>query len=97
MEDEMRYTAMIVGFVLATLTAVGAAERSPLDYVEFTVHDITRSKAFYATLFGWTFTDYGPSYASFDDGRIAGGFTAGGMPHPGYEIAIWSETLPPQN
>jgi hypothetical protein len=25
-------------------------------------------------LFGWKFTDYGPDYTSFADGRIAGGF-----------------------
>ena len=85
----MRYTAMIVGFLLATLTAVGAAERSPADYIEFTVHDIARSKAFYASLFGWTFTDYGPGYASFDDGRIAGGFTTDGTPHPGGPLMVF--------
>ncbi len=25
-------------------------------------------------MFGWTFEDYGPDYASFHDGRLAGGF-----------------------
>ena len=30
-------------------------------------------KAFYATAFSWTFTDYGPSFAAFDEG-LEGGF-----------------------
>jgi predicted enzyme related to lactoylglutathione lyase len=26
-------------------------------------------------VFGWKFTDYGPDYTSFEDGRISGGFS----------------------
>jgi predicted enzyme related to lactoylglutathione lyase len=57
-----------------------------IDYIEFNVADITRSKAFYGSAFGWTFTDYGPEYCEFQDGRLTGGFTtlatvnAGGGP-----------------
>jgi uncharacterized protein len=29
---------------------------------------------------GWSFQDYGPDYASFDDGRMTGGFFASGKP-----------------
>ena len=32
-------------------------------------------KAFYGKAFGWTFTDYGPEYASFNEG-LDGGFNA---------------------
>lgn len=44
-----------------------------------------RTKDFYVRVFGWKFTDYGPDYASFEDGRLAGGFwkadkVAGGGP-----------------
>lgn len=46
-----------------------------IDYIEFTVADIARSKAFYGDAFGWTFTDYGPQYCEFQDGRLTGGFT----------------------
>ena len=46
-----------------------------IDYVELNVADIERSKAFYAAAFGWTFTDYGPQYCEFNDGRLRGGFT----------------------
>ncbi|BCH54256.1 VOC family protein [Agrobacterium vitis] len=46
-----------------------------IDYIEFNVRDISASKHFYATAFGWSFTDYGPDYAEFNDGRLKGGFT----------------------
>jgi predicted enzyme related to lactoylglutathione lyase len=45
-----------------------------LDYVEFATGDIAAAKNFYVAAFGWTFTDYGPDYTSFTDGRLAGGF-----------------------
>ena len=44
-------------------------------YVEFHASELEKSKAFFEKVFGWSFTDYGPAYASFDDGRIGGGFT----------------------
>jgi predicted enzyme related to lactoylglutathione lyase len=47
-----------------------------IDYVEFTVSDMARTKAFYAEAFGWTYTDFGPSYTEFTDGRMKGGFDA---------------------
>ena len=46
-----------------------------IDYIEFNVADIAASKAFYGAAFGWTFTDYGPQYCEFQDGRLTGGFT----------------------
>lgn len=46
-----------------------------IDYVEFPATDMATTKAFYETVFGWKFTDYGPDYTSFEDGRIAGGFS----------------------
>ena len=88
----MNYIAMAVGFVLATIINVGAhaAPPSPTpDYVEFTVHDISASKAFYGAVFGWRFTDYGPAYTSFDDGRIGGGFTTDGTPASGGPLMVF--------
>jgi predicted enzyme related to lactoylglutathione lyase len=35
-----------------------------IDYVELNVTYIARSKAFYGSAFGWSFTDYGPDYAN---------------------------------
>lgn len=45
-----------------------------VDYIEMMCKDIAVTKAFYATVFGWRFTDYGPGYTSFADGRLSGGF-----------------------
>jgi len=45
-----------------------------VDYIEFPGTDIAKTKAFYIQVFGWKFTDYGPDYTSFEDGRLAGGF-----------------------
>lgn len=46
-----------------------------IDYIEFNVADIERSKAFYGKAFGWSYIDYGPDYCEFNDGRMKGGFT----------------------
>ncbi len=35
-----------------------------LDYVELPVRDGAASKAFFEAAFGWTLTDYGPTYAA---------------------------------
>ncbi len=48
-----------------------------LDYIEMaaTTGTMDHVKAFYSSAFGWTFTDYGPDYAAFDEG-LEGGFQA---------------------
>jgi predicted enzyme related to lactoylglutathione lyase len=45
-----------------------------IDYIEFGTTDLAATKRFYQRVFGWKFTDYGPEYTSFEDGRLAGGF-----------------------
>ena len=45
-----------------------------VDYVEFPATNIEDTKTFYSAVFGWEFTDYGPEYTSFTDGRLNGGF-----------------------
>ncbi len=45
-----------------------------VDYVEFAATDLEKIKAFYSAVFGWSFTDWGPDYVSFADGRLNGGF-----------------------
>ncbi|WP_288501700.1 VOC family protein [uncultured Pseudomonas sp.] len=59
-----------------------------IDNIEFNVSDIARSKAFYAAVFGWKFTDYGPAYTEFSDGRLTGGFTTGEPVRPGGPLVI---------
>jgi hypothetical protein len=46
-----------------------------IDYIEMPATDISAIKRFYIDAFGWKFTDYGPEYTSFEDGRLTGGFT----------------------
>jgi uncharacterized protein len=41
-----------------------------LDYVEFPVTDCAVSKTFFEAAFGWTFTEYGPTYASTTTGDV---------------------------
>ncbi|NNF17487.1 MAG: VOC family protein [Gammaproteobacteria bacterium] len=45
-----------------------------VDYVEIAVPDVQISRRFFEQLFSWKFTDYGPDYTAFDDGRLNGGF-----------------------
>jgi len=45
-------------------------------YFELPAQDIPAIRAFYASLFGWTFQDYGPTYTAFSDSGTAGGFNA---------------------
>ncbi len=59
-----------------------------IDNIEFNVSDIARSKSFYGEAFGWTFTEYGPSYTEFTDGRLTGGFTTTGPVTPGGPLVI---------
>lgn len=59
----------------STNPTTNAAHDRRIDYIELPCSDIAKAKAFYTAVFGWTFTDYGPDYTSFHDGRLAGGFT----------------------
>ena len=47
-----------------------------IDYIELPSTGISETKRFYSAAFGWKFTDYGPDYTSFEDGRLNGGFHA---------------------
>ena len=45
-----------------------------VDYIEFPCGNFDAVQSFYEKAFGWSFTDYGPEYRSFTDGKINGGF-----------------------
>ncbi len=45
-----------------------------IDYIEFPAADFDAIQAFYESAFDWRFTDYGPEYRAFTDGRLDGGF-----------------------
>lgn len=59
-----------------------------IDYIEFPVADVALARRFYSAVFGWTFTDYGPAYTSFVDGRLSGGFSGGETPRPGGPLVV---------
>jgi len=44
-----------------------------IDYVELPAGDMAQSQTFYSEAFGWSFVDYGPTYAAFAEG-VDGGF-----------------------
>ena len=50
-------------------------EDGKIDYVEFPGTDLPATKAFYSAAFDWSFTDYGPGYAAFENQGTDGGFT----------------------
>jgi uncharacterized protein len=47
-----------------------------IDYIEMPSRNLPETKRFFTALFSWSFQDYGPDYAAFDDGRMTGGFFA---------------------
>lgn len=45
-----------------------------INYLELPSLQPEQSKAFFTTVFGWTFVDYGPDYLAFFDAGLEGGF-----------------------
>lgn len=73
---------------------------SPVDktinYIELPMSDATRTKAFYGSAFGWTFTDWGPEYISFEGAGIDGGFngeSALSPTSPGVLVVLYANDL----
>lgn len=76
------------------LPEVAQPSATRIDYVELNVSDIATAKDFYGAAFGWSFTDYGPHYCEFSDGRLKGGFTTSGPVGGGGPLVIlFSEEL----
>jgi len=45
-----------------------------INYIEFFVTDLTKTKTFYSNCFGWQFEDFGPNYTAFSSSGVEGGF-----------------------
>ena len=75
----MRYALLLVTLVIPSMSSehqqTPADHDHRIDYIEMSATNIAATKKFYVDAFGWKFTDYGPEYTSFADGRLAGGFT----------------------
>jgi uncharacterized protein len=65
-----------------------SANNNRIDYIEFPATDLAATKAYYEAVFGWKFTDYGPDYSSFEDGRLAGGFWKSVPAGPGGPLVV---------
>ena len=71
-----------------------AEQNRRIDYVEFLTTNMSDTKRFYSGVFGWEFTDYGPDYTSFNDGRLGGGFAvASEVAAGGPLIVIYASNL----
>jgi predicted enzyme related to lactoylglutathione lyase len=70
-------------------------ETGKLDYLEMpaTGGTLDSAKSFYSRAFGWSFTDYGPTYAAFSEG-LDGGFQADAGEAPPKPLPVlYSEDL----
>ncbi len=45
-----------------------------INYIELHASDFEATKQFFSTVFGWSFTDYGPDYMAFSNAGVDGGF-----------------------
>lgn len=78
----------------------GGHRHHAIDYLELLAPDLAAAKAFYQAAFGWTFTDYGPDYCGFSDGRThdgapveSGGIARGAPVQGGPLIVLYSSAL----
>jgi len=56
------------------LAIISVPTNLDIDYIELPASDFDAVEAFYTSVFGWTFEDYGPKYRAFNAGRLDGGF-----------------------
>lgn len=66
-----------------------------LDYLEMPATGATLdgAKSFYSRAFGWSFVDYGPTYAAFEEG-LEGGFQADPAEAPAKPLPVlYSEDI----
>ncbi len=64
-----------------------------INYVEFGATDLSAIEGFYAKVFGWKFTSYGPSYVAFTDGKMDGGFDTTAPIAKGALVIMYSSEL----
>lgn len=66
-----------------------------IDYVELPGRDLDAMKRFYGGAFGWSFTDYGPAYASWPaaEGGVDGGFDTGDEPPEAPLVVLYAHDL----
>jgi len=50
------------------------SEHAKQNYVEFAAIDLPSTKAFFETVFAWSFVDFGTEYTAFSGQGLDGGF-----------------------
>lgn len=73
-----------------------AHQDKSINYIEFPMVKNAETKRFYGDVFGWTFTDWGPSYLSFEGAGIDGGFNGesdGLVRAPGVLVVLYVADL----
>ena len=69
-----------------------ANDRLDVSYVELPAPQMEQTKQFYSRVFGWEWTDYGPSYVAYEGGAVEVGLNGAGTaapPHaPGAEDPV---------
>lgn len=99
----MKTTGIILGLAIALFASASAQPNASTDiankfvFIEFQATDLAKTKTFFEHVFDWNFADQGPSYTTFFDGRIAGGFIksdkCGKRDHGAALISIYSTNL----
>jgi hypothetical protein len=59
-----------------------------ISYVEIPVTDMKKARAFFESMFGWEFKEWGPDYLSFNDGRLNGGLRGSDVPPPSHGVLL---------
>jgi predicted enzyme related to lactoylglutathione lyase len=68
-----------------------------ISYIEFPLVESAATKQFYAQVFGWEFTDWGPNYMSFAGAGVDGGFNGvdgAQIAAPGVLVVLYADDLP---
>ena len=59
-----------------------ANDRLDVSYVELPAPQMEQTKQFYSRVFGWEWTDYGPSYVAYEGGAVEVGLNGAGAEDP---------------
>jgi uncharacterized protein len=64
-----------------------------INYIEFASANIVASRTFFEKAFGWSFTDYGPSYVGFNEAGIDGGIAEAEAPAAPPLVILYADDL----
>ena len=72
-------------------------KNNSINYIELPLVKVAETKQFYAEVFEWEFTDWGPKYISFSGANIDGGFNGeddAQVTAPGVLVVLYTTDLP---